>query len=128
MIKKLQILSFLVFTNLVSFAQLDGSDQKEKWAEDNIFLDGVVSDYYSGESISGVRVTATGGQKTISGTSDVKGEYKLVLEYDEIYTITFSKAGLTSKKITMNTNGVPDLKRQQNVLSEPDKSQTMIDK
>lgn len=50
MIKKLQILSFLVFTNLVSFAQLDGSDQKEKWAEDNIFLDGVVSDYYSGES------------------------------------------------------------------------------
>ena len=112
MIKKLQILILLVFVNLIGFSQLDGADREEKWDEDNIYLDGIVSDYYTGRSISGVRITATGGGKTISGTSDEKGEYKLVLEYDEIYTITFSKAGLTSKKITMNTNGVPDLKRQ----------------
>ncbi|NQX98983.1 MAG: hypothetical protein HRT73_14065, partial [Flavobacteriales bacterium] len=113
MIKKSYTLLFLVFINLVGFAQLDGDKQEEKWMEDNIFLDGVISDYYTEKSISGVNITASAGGKTIAkGKSDEKGEYKLVLEYDKIYTISFSKAGFTSKTITMNTNGVPDIKRE----------------
>jgi hypothetical protein len=99
--------------NLIGFSQLDGDKQKDKWMEDNIFLDGEVTDYYTGESISGVSITASaGGSITAKGSSDGKGEYKTVLEYDKTYTITFSKAGYISKTITMNTSGVPDLKRQ----------------
>jgi hypothetical protein len=113
LINKYYILLFLVFTNLIGFAQLDGDKQKDKWMEDNIFLDGEVTDYYTGESISGVIITASvNSATTAKGTSDRKGEYKTVLEYDKIYTITFSKPGYTSKIITMNTSGVPDLKRQ----------------
>ena len=110
MLKKLQILSFSLLITLTSFAQLDGSDRKGKWTEDNIFLDGEITDYYSGEPIAGVTITASVGGKPVKGTSDGYGEYKLVIEYDKIYTITFSKPGFTSKKITMNTNGVPDVK------------------
>jgi hypothetical protein len=113
LINKYYILLFLVFTNLIGFAQMDGDKQKDKWMEDNIFLDGEVTDYYTGESISGVTITASvNSATTAKGTSDGKGEYKTVLEYDKTYTITFSKAGYVSKTITMNTSGVPDLKRQ----------------
>lgn len=112
-LKKINLLALIVFTSLIGYAQLDGDKQSETWMKDNIFLDGEITDYYTGNSISGVNITASAGGATIAkGTSDGKGEYKLVLEYDKIYTITFSKAGFTNKTITMNTNGVPDLKRQ----------------
>lgn len=110
---KFHIFFFLMLGNLVVFSQLDGAKQKDTWMEDNIFLDGKVTDYYTGEIISGVNITATsGGTVSASGNSDENGEYKTVLEYDKTYTITFSKSGYTSKIITMNTNGVPDIKRQ----------------
>ncbi|PCJ24401.1 MAG: hypothetical protein COA97_09795 [Flavobacteriales bacterium] len=110
---KFHILIFLVFASLVGVSQLDGDKQEDKWMEDNIFLDGVVTNYYTGKSISGVTIIASvKGAPTAKGTTDGKGEYKTVLEYDRTYTITFSKAGYISKTITMNTSGVPDLKRQ----------------
>ncbi len=110
---KFLILFFLLYATTPLFSQLDGADQKEKWMEDNIYLDGEVTDYYTGKSISGVSITAkVGSTITASGVSDGKGEYKTVLEYDKTYTITFSKAGYSSKTITMNTTGVPELKRQ----------------
>ena len=113
LLNKYYIVLFFVFTHLIGFSQLDGDKQKDKWMEDNIFLDGEVTDYYTGKSIAGVTITASaGGSTTAKGTSDGKGEYKTVLEYDKTYTITFSKAGYISKTITMNTSGVPDLKRQ----------------
>jgi hypothetical protein len=113
MINKIQFLTFLIFVTNIGFAQLDGSNQKEKWAEENLFLDGQVSEYYSGKTISGANITASAsGATSVKGVSDNKGFFKMVLEYDYIYTVTFSKAGFTSKKITMNTNGVPSPKRQ----------------
>ena len=102
-----------LFISSIGFGQLDGDKQEDKWMEDNIFLDGEVTDYYTGESISGVSIKATvNGSTTAQGLSDGKGEYKTVLEYDKIYTITFSKPGYSSKIITMDTRGVADLKRQ----------------
>lgn len=112
-LNKFYIIILLMFANLIGFAQLDGDKQEDTWMEDNIFLDGEVTDYYTGKSISGVSISATvGGTVIANGSSDANGEYKLVLEYDKIYTITFSRGGLISKIITMNTSGVPDLKRQ----------------
>ena len=106
------ILTLIFFISLNAHAQLGGVNRDEVINEDNIFLDGVISDYYSGESISAVSITATSGGKVISGTSNEKGEYKMVLEYDKVYTISYAKAGLIRKTITINTSGVPDMERQ----------------
>ncbi len=113
MIYRILLISLFTLSFSSAFCQLDGTKQDDAWAEDNIFLDGVVTDYFTGDEIPGVKISVTaGGKTTASGTSDGKGEYKTVLEYDKTYTITFSKPGFVSKTITMNTNGVPDLKRQ----------------
>ena len=110
---KIFISTLFLFVTSIGFGQLDGDKQEDKWMEDNIFLDGEVTDYYTGESISGVSIRATvKGSTTAKGVSNGKGEYKTVLEYDKIYTITFSKPGYTTKIITMDTRGVADLKRQ----------------
>ena len=113
MTKSLSILLTILLYSTSYFSQVNGVKQEDVMNEDNIFLDGITSDYYSGDIISGVNIKAVSNGKTIaSGTSDGKGEYKLVLEYDKEYIITFSKGGLISKKIVMNTSGVPDKKRQ----------------
>lgn len=109
---KLLITSLFIFIASITHAQLSGVNRDEVVNEDNIFLDGVISDYYSGEEISSVKITATSGGKTISGVSNEKGEYKMVLEYDKEYTISYSKPGMISKSITINTSGVPDKERQ----------------
>jgi hypothetical protein len=112
---QLKSLLFLISCLLysISYAQLSGTNRTDVINEDNIFLDGVISDYYTGDNISGVKITATvNGKSFATGTSDGKGEYKMVLEYDKEYTITYSKPGLISKIIIINTAGVPDIKRQ----------------
>jgi hypothetical protein len=104
---------FFCFSGLFSSAQLNGVKQEDVMQEDNVFLNGLTSDYYTGDAISGINITAVVDGKTIaSGTSDGKGEYKLVLEYDKEYIITFSKSGFITKKIVMNTFGVPDKRKQ----------------
>lgn len=110
--KSLIIFLLTYFTTVVAFAQLSGTKQKDVINEDNVFFDGVVSDYYSGEKLSNVNIQAiANGNVVASGTSDGNGEYKMVLEFDKEYTITFSKGGLMSKTITLNSFGVPENKR-----------------
>lgn len=46
-----------------------------------------------------------------SGTSDGNGEYKMVLNFDKEYVLSYSKSGLISKSISLNTFGVPENKR-----------------
>jgi len=112
-LKSLLLLITLSFISMVAFAQLSGTNREDVINEDNVFLDGVISDYYSGENITGVSIKASAGGKVVAtGKSDGRGEYKMVLEYDKEYTISYSKAGLISKTIIINTSGVPDLKRQ----------------
>lgn len=111
--KKSILILFFCLTNIVVFSQLDGVKQEDVLLEDNVFLDGVTTDYYTGDAISGINISAVAEGKTIaSGTSDGKGEYKIVLEYDKEYVVTFSKPGFITKKIVMNTFGVPDKRRQ----------------
>jgi len=111
--KKSILILFFCLTNLLVYSQLDGVKQEDVMLEDNVFLDGVTTDYYTGDVISGINITAVAEGKTIaSGTSDGKGVYKIVLEYDKEYVVTFSKAGFITKKIVMNTFGVPDKRRQ----------------
>ena len=111
--RKSHILFLLTFfTTVVAFAQLSGTKQKDVINEDNVFFDGIVSDYYTGEHLSNVSIQAiANGNIVASGTSDANGEYKMVLEFDKEYTITFSKTGLIGKTIILNSNGVPDIKR-----------------
>jgi hypothetical protein len=108
---------FVLFTlslfSTTSYAQLSGTNRADIINEDNVFLDGIISDYYNGDHISGVKITATTDGKVVAnGSSDGKGEYKMVLEYDKEYTISYAKPGLINKTIIINTSGVPDLKRQ----------------
>lgn len=112
LLKKITLFLFLVFSFLGVYAQLDGVQQEDVKYEDNLFLNGKVTDYYSGDIISGVKISAVVGGKVIAkGVSDSKGEFKLVIDFNKEYTINFSKAGLISKKITMNSFGVPEKKR-----------------
>lgn len=107
------LILLFALTSFTSFAQVDGVKQEDVMLEDNVFLDGITSDYYTGDAVSGINITAVAGGKTIaSGTSDEKGEYKIVLEYDKEYVVTFSKPGFITKKIVMNTFGVPDKRKQ----------------
>ncbi|HRN41136.1 MAG TPA: hypothetical protein PK649_03565, partial [Vicingus sp.] len=111
--KRLSILFLLTFiTSVIAFAQLSGTKQEDVVDQDNVFLDGVVSDYYTGEKLSNVSIQAVADGKVVaSGTSDGKGEYKMVLEFDKEYKITFSRAGLIGKTIIVTTFGVPDDKK-----------------
>lgn len=111
--KRLSILFLLTcVTSVIAFAQLSGTKQEDVVDQDNVFLDGIVSDYYTGENLSGVSIQAVADGKLVaSGTSDGKGSYKMVLEFDKEYKITFSRAGLISKTIIMNTSGVPESKK-----------------
>jgi len=106
------IIIFFSFFCLTTYAQLDGVKQKDVKYEDNLFLDGETTDYYTGETLVGVTIYAVVDGETIAkGTSDEKGGFKLVLEWDKIYTISFLKPGYISKSITMSTQGVPEKKR-----------------
>ncbi len=112
-IKKFILFLICCLTTFLIFAQVNGVKQEDVMMEDNVFLDGITSDYYTGDAVPGINISAVADGKTIaSGTSDGKGEYKIVLEYDKEYVITFSKPGFITKKIVMNTYGVPDKKRQ----------------
>lgn len=94
------------------FAQLSGTKQKDVIKEDNVFFDGITSDYYTGERITSVTISAVADGKVVaSGTSDGNGEYKMVLVFDKEYIISFSKPGFISKTITLSTFGVPENKR-----------------
>lgn len=101
-----------MLSTLGVFAQLSGTKQKDVIKEDNVFFDGITSDYYTGERISSVTISAVADGKVVaSGTSDGNGEYKMVLLFDKEYVISFSKPGFISKTITLSTFGVPDNKR-----------------
>lgn len=105
-------LLFFCFTTVVAFAQLSGTKQSDVLDEDNVSLDGLVSDYYSGERLANVSIQATAnGNVVATGFTDGNGEYKMVLEYDKEYIISFSKSGLIGKTIIFNTYGVPKNKR-----------------
>lgn len=110
--KSLIILLLTCFTTVVAFAQLSGTKQSDVLDEDNVSLDGLVSDYYSGEHLANVSIQATAnGNVVATGFTDGNGEYKMVLEYDKEYVISFSKSGLIGKTIIFNTYGVPENKR-----------------
>lgn len=97
---------------LHAFSQLSGVKQKDVIHEDNVFLDGIVTDYYTGERISNVTIQAVANGAVIaSGTSDGNGEYKMVLNFDKEYVVSYSKSGFISKSITLNTFGVPENKK-----------------
>ncbi|MCB9335256.1 MAG: hypothetical protein H6586_03850 [Flavobacteriales bacterium] len=112
-LKKNYILFPFLLFHLCAFAQLGGVNRDEVINEDNVFLDGVISEYYSGDNLSGVKISAISDGKTVaSGTSDENGKYQMVLQYDKTYTISYSKSGFIAKSITIDTHGVPDMERQ----------------
>ena len=49
---------------LPTIAQIDGVKQEDVMLEDNIFLDGVTTDYYSGDVVTGVNIKAVAAGKT----------------------------------------------------------------
>jgi hypothetical protein len=111
---KFYIFILLIFSFLGGYAQLDGKKQSENYLEENLFLNGELTDYYTGESLGGVAVKATAnGKKIAQGTTDSKGEFEMVLDYDNEYRIDFSRGGYITKTIIISTKGVPEKKKRQ---------------
>ncbi|MCO6500459.1 MAG: hypothetical protein J5I47_08800 [Vicingus serpentipes] len=108
---KIKLFFLCSIVSCVCNAQLDGEKQKDVMNEDNLFLMGEVTEYFEGELLSGTVIKATSdGNVVAQGTSDSEGRFELVLHFDKQYTVTFSRAGFVSKKMTIDTRGVPDHK------------------
>ena len=109
----LKIKLFLLFF-IVSYAcsaQMKGEKQKDVMNEDNLFLRGEITEYFEGDLLPGTVVKATSDGKVVAqGASDSEGRFELVLHFDKQYQISFSRGGFVSKKMTIDTRGVPDHK------------------
>ena len=73
------LLFVILSCSFTAAAQLDGVQQKDVKKEDNVFLDGVVSDYFTGDVLAGAYVKAVAdGKTTAKGYTDGKGKYEML--------------------------------------------------
>ena len=108
---RLFLICFII--SFASYAQMDGEQQDDVVMEDNIFLMGQMSEYFEGDILPGTIIKATSDGKVVSqGKSDGDGNFNLVLHFEKQYLITFSRAGYMTKKISIDTRGVPVNKRR----------------
>ncbi len=80
--------------------------------EQKISLSGLVTEYFSKSKMQGVSIKATSnGVYVTNVVSDSKGEYELLLDYENEYVILYEKANFEPKKVVVNTKGIPPDKR-----------------
>ena len=88
-------LFFLVFCTQFSTAQ-----------RNSLRIDGVVKK--EKEKLDGVSITVYQNDRFFAKTvTEGSGKFRFLLNYDFDYVIEFSKPGYVSKKVTVNTEGVP---------------------
>lgn len=78
-------------------------------AQDVVYIYGTVKDYYSSKKIDGVTVTVLkNGSKLMEVRTNASGKYDVNLDYGADYRLVYSKQGLVSKSIAMDTRNVPE--------------------
>ena len=108
---KIKLLLLCTVVSCICAAQMSGEKQKNVMNEDNLFFSGEITEYFEGDFLPGTVVKATSDGKVVSqGTTDADGRFELVLHFDKQYQITISRSGFVSKKMTVDTRGVPDHK------------------
>lgn len=78
-------------------------------SQDMVYIYGTVKDYYSSKKIDGVTVTVyKNGSKLMDVRTNASGKYDVNLDYGADYKLVYSKDGLVSKSIAMDTRNVPE--------------------
>ncbi len=75
--------------------------------------DGVVKDHDTKRKFAGVKVALLrNGAAYKTATTNARGEYAFDLEFNQSYTLIYSKPGYVSKRLSINTKGVPPEEQQ----------------
>ncbi|MEX1131674.1 MAG: hypothetical protein WEC15_00480, partial [Flavobacteriales bacterium] len=78
-------------------------------AQDVVYIYGTVKDYYSSKKIDGVTISVfKNGSKLMDVQTNASGKYDVNLDYGADYKLVYSKNGLVSKSIAMDTRNVPE--------------------
>ena len=79
---------------------------------DNVYVFGTVKDHSSAKKIDGVVVTVfKNGGKLMEVISNGSGKYEVNLDYGSDYKLVYSKPGLVSKNLQIDTRNVPEEER-----------------
>jgi len=79
---------------------------------DNVYVYGTVKDYVSSKKLDGITVTVfKNGGKLAEAITNASGKYEFNLDYGSDYKIVYSKAGMVSKNISIDTKNIPEEER-----------------
>lgn len=79
---------------------------------DNVYVYGTVKDYVSSKKLDGITVTVfKNGGKLAEVVTNASGKYEFNLDYGSDYKLVYSKAGMVSKNISIDTKNIPEEER-----------------
>ncbi len=79
---------------------------------DNVYVYGTVKDYVSSKKLDGITVTVfKNGGKLAEVVTNASGKYEFNLDYGSDYKLVYSKAGMVSKNIAIDTKNIPEEER-----------------
>ncbi|MBK9758843.1 MAG: hypothetical protein IPO90_02435 [Flavobacteriales bacterium] len=79
---------------------------------DNVYVYGTVKDYTTSKKLDGVTVTVyKNGGKLAEVVTSANGKYEFNLDYGSDYKLTYSKSGIISKNISIDTKNIPEEER-----------------
>jgi hypothetical protein len=89
----------------------------------DLYVNGTVKDYFSRKKISGVKVKVLqDGQNFESLVTSSNGKYEFFLPLDHDYQIIFEKDGMVTKRIAIDSRGIPEEDRRGGFAMNPDMS------
>lgn len=79
---------------------------------DNVYVYGTVKDYVSSKKLDGITVTVfKNGGKLTEVVTNASGKYEFNLDYGSDYKLVYSKPGMVSKNISIDTKNIPEEER-----------------
>lgn len=79
---------------------------------DNVYVYGTVKDYVSSKKLDGITVTVyKNGGKLAEVVTNASGKYEFNLDYGSEYKLVYSRTGMVSKNIAIDTRNIPEEER-----------------
>ncbi|MFT3885287.1 MAG: hypothetical protein QM724_07615 [Flavobacteriales bacterium] len=79
---------------------------------DNVYIYGTVKDYASAKKLDGITVSVfKNGAKLAETVTNASGKYEFNLDYGSEYKVVYTKAGIVSKNISIDTRNIPEEER-----------------
>ncbi|HEY0977906.1 MAG TPA: hypothetical protein VGE21_10600 [Flavobacteriales bacterium] len=98
--RPLRTLAFLFALALVPFVSAQ---------VDNVYVYGTVKDYNNAKKLDGITVTVfKNGTKLAETITNASGKYEFNLDYGSDFKIVYSKSGMVSKNILIDTKNIPE--------------------